>query len=117
MPPQSLLIAANSIPPACPWACTVYPGTKTQAKQTTILTFSKPPVSRLLKLLKPGERGVIASLNTRSEKVLQKLKTMGLKPGRSLTLEQSFPRFIIRVGSDRFALDDLTRQAITVRPF
>lgn len=96
--------------PACLWACPTQFERKVQR-------LSEPPVSRLLKLLKPGDRGVITSLNTRSEKVLQKMRAMGLKPGRSLVLEQSFPRFVIRVGKDRFALDDLTKQAISVRPF
>lgn len=68
-----------------------------------------------LKLLKPGERGVVVKINTPDDTLQRKLKAIGVVPGAMITIEQSFPRRVIRVGQDRFALDDPTLNAIYVR--
>lgn len=68
-----------------------------------------------VKLLKPGERGVVVKINTPDYTMQQKLKSIGVVPGAMITVEQSFPRRVIRVGQDRFALDDPTLNAIYVR--
>ncbi len=68
-----------------------------------------------LKLLKPGERGIVTRLRSADDKVTQKLKMLGIIPGVSVILEQRFPRFVVRVGTNRFALDDRTITAIYVR--
>jgi ferrous iron transport protein A len=68
-----------------------------------------------LKLLSIGERGVITRLNSEDETILQKLRAMGITLGSSITLEQRFPRFIVRSGMHRFALTDPVVRAIYVR--
>jgi ferrous iron transport protein A len=68
-----------------------------------------------LKLLKPGERGVVSRLNDADDGIRQKLRSLGIMSGTTITLEQRFPRFIVQVGQDRFALDEKTIAAIYVR--
>lgn len=68
-----------------------------------------------LKLLRSHERGVITRINTLCDTTAQKLRALGLTPGQSITVEQRFPRFIIRVGNDRHALDETAINAIYVR--
>ena len=68
-----------------------------------------------LKLLSIGERGIITRLNSEDETTSQKLRTMGITLGSSITLEQRFPRFIVRSGVNRFALSDPLVRAIYVR--
>jgi ferrous iron transport protein A len=68
-----------------------------------------------LKLLKPGERGVVTRLRSVDDNVAQKLRRFGIAPGASVTLEQRFPRFVVKVGTNRVALDDRTIAAIYVR--
>jgi ferrous iron transport protein A len=46
---------------------------------------------------------------------VQKMRQLGLTPGRLITIEQRFPRFIVRVGNDRHALDDRVINSIYVR--
>ena len=68
-----------------------------------------------LKLLNVGEHGVVARLTRADTPTVQALKKMGLIPGASITLEQRFPRFVIRTGTTRFALSEKMIQAIYVR--
>ncbi|KGF73788.1 hypothetical protein DO97_10270 [Neosynechococcus sphagnicola sy1] len=68
-----------------------------------------------LKLLRSHERGVITRMKPLHETTAQKLKALGLTLGRSITVEQRFPRFIVRLGSDRHALDEAMINAIYVR--
>jgi len=68
-----------------------------------------------LKLLRSHERGVISRISSACDTTAQKLRTLGLTPGRPITLEQRFPRFIVRVGSNRHILDETAVNAIFVR--
>jgi ferrous iron transport protein A len=68
-----------------------------------------------LKLLRSHERGVITRIGALRDATAQKLKTMGLTPGQSLTIEQRSPRFVVRVGNLRHALDEQAINAIYVR--
>ena len=68
-----------------------------------------------LKLLKLGERGIVTRLKGADDNVTQKLRQFGIAPGVSVILEQRFPRFMVKVGANRFALDDRTVAAIYVR--
>jgi ferrous iron transport protein A len=68
-----------------------------------------------LKLLKVGEQGVVSGLSCRNDNLARKLRSMGLMPGKQITLEQRFPRFVVRSGLERFALDDTMIRAIYVR--
>jgi len=68
-----------------------------------------------LKLLRSHERGVITRIKTLCETTAKGLKALGLSPGQSITVEQRSPRFIIRIGNNRHALDKETISAIYVR--
>ena len=68
-----------------------------------------------LKLLRSHERGVISRVNPVCETTTQKLRTLGVVPGKHISVEQRSPRFIIRVGNDRHALNDTAINAIYVR--
>ncbi|HEY9853424.1 MAG TPA: FeoA family protein [Leptolyngbyaceae cyanobacterium] len=64
---------------------------------------------------KNGECGTVAALKTEDEAVIRKLMAMGVIPGISITLEQRFPSYIIKVGRTRAALDRETAQSIFVK--
>ncbi len=68
-----------------------------------------------LRLLQAGERGVIKQIRTLHDATAQNLRKMGLMPGQTITLEERFPRFIIRVGTQRHALDEMMINAVYVR--
>jgi ferrous iron transport protein A len=68
-----------------------------------------------LKLLRSQERGVITRITTLRDITAQNLRKMGIIPGQSITIEQRFPRFVVRVGSNRHTLDDSAVAAIYVR--
>lgn len=68
-----------------------------------------------LKLLKVGERGVIARFTESDPTLLQKLSSIGLSPGTPITLEQRFPRFVVRTRNQQLTLDHAMIQAIYVR--
>ena len=56
-----------------------------------------------LSSVKSGEGGTVAALKTEDETLLRKLMAMGVSPGISITLEQRFPSYIIKVGRTRAA--------------
>ncbi len=68
-----------------------------------------------LKLLKVGERGVIARIKETNSTVADQLRRLGLSPGTSITLEQRFPRFVIRTRQGPMALTQSMIQSIYVR--
>jgi ferrous iron transport protein A len=68
-----------------------------------------------LKLLRSGERGVITRIQPFQDTTANKLKAMGFMRGQTISLEQRFPRFIVRVGTQRYALSELLLNAIYVR--
>ncbi|HBB17341.1 MAG: transcriptional regulator [Syntrophus sp. RIFOXYC2_FULL_54_9] len=55
--------------------------------------------------LTSGEEGRIAYIQTEDNKKMQKLVAMGVLPGNSIQLIQSFPSYIFRVGYSEFAVD------------
>ena len=65
--------------------------------------------------LKPGESGEIAYILTEDSKKMQKLMAMGVLPGNSINLMQSFPSYIFRVGYSEFAIDTAMAREIFVR--
>jgi ferrous iron transport protein A len=65
-----------------------------------------------LSCVKSGEGGTVAALKTEDETLLRKLMAMGVSPGISITLEQRFPSYIIKVGRTRASLDREIAQTI-----
>ncbi|ARV60643.1 ferrous iron transport protein A [Nostocales cyanobacterium HT-58-2] len=68
-----------------------------------------------LELLKKGERGIVKFCNIKDEKFLKELISMGITPEITITLEQRFPCFVIRVGEKRLTLTREFAQRIYVR--
>jgi len=68
-----------------------------------------------LKLMRPGESGVVSRLRGQNTSVLEKLRSLGLLPGSPIRLEQRSPHFIVCSGLNCFMLDDAIVQAIYVR--
>ncbi|MBD2184398.1 FeoA family protein [Aerosakkonema funiforme] len=62
--------------------------------------------------VKNGHSGTIAALKTQDEATIRKLMALGVMPGITLTLEQKFPSYIIKVGRTRAALDRETAASI-----
>jgi len=65
--------------------------------------------------LKPGESGEIAYLAASDVRKMQKLMSMGVLPGNSLTLLRTFPSFIFKVGQSEFAVDQELACEIFIR--
>ncbi|MBW4467808.1 MAG: ferrous iron transport protein A [Pegethrix bostrychoides GSE-TBD4-15B] len=68
-----------------------------------------------LKLLRSGERGIVTRINALRDSTAQTLRKIGLAPGQTITLEQRFPHFTIRVGGNCYSLDDAAMNAISIR--
>jgi ferrous iron transport protein A len=68
-----------------------------------------------LSAVKQGDSGTVAALKTQDEMIIRKLMAMGVIPGISITLEQRFPSYIIKVGRSRAALDRETAQTIYLK--
>jgi len=64
---------------------------------------------------KSGQEGEIAYILTEDNKKMQKLMAMGVLPGNKITLVQSFPSYIFRVGYSEFAIDTNLAKEIFVR--
>lgn len=62
-----------------------------------------------------GQDGEIAYILTEDNKKMQKLMAMGVLPGNKITLVQSFPSYIFRVGYSEFAIDSNLAKEIFVR--
>lgn len=69
-----------------------------------------------LRLLDVGKRGVVASFSDSDAATIRALKSMGLRPGTSITLEQRSPRFVVRTQSGTVALNSKMIKALHVRP-
>ncbi len=55
--------------------------------------------------LRKGEEGVIVELNTKNSNTLRKLMAMGIMPGMTLKMIQTFPSYVFQVGYTQVAVD------------
>lgn len=65
--------------------------------------------------LKPGVPGEIAYLAASDVRKMQKLMSMGVLPGTSVTLLRTYPSYIFKVGHSEFAVDEELAHEIFVR--
>lgn len=65
--------------------------------------------------LKAGDEGAIAYILTEDDTKMRKLMAMGVLPGNSIVLMQTFPSYIFRVGFSEFAIDTNLAREIFVR--
>ncbi len=97
-------------PTTCPHGNPIPPGECCEAARQQ----GEPGIVPLTEL-KAGEVGEIAYLAVTDDKKMQKLMSMGVLPGSSMTLMQKFPSYIFKVGHSQFAVDDLLAREIHIR--
>ncbi|MCX5897745.1 MAG: metal-dependent transcriptional regulator [Proteobacteria bacterium] len=68
-----------------------------------------------LSSLESEQKGKVSYLHTRDSKELKKLMAMGLLPGTPVTLIQSFPSYVFRLGYTQFAVDKKIADEIYVK--
>jgi len=61
------------------------------------------------------DKGKVAYLQAKDKSQLQKLISVGVLPGISISLEQKFPSYVISLGQSQFAIDKELASAIYVR--
>ncbi len=68
-----------------------------------------------LSSFKADQKGKVSYLHTRDSKELKKLMAMGLLPGTPITLIQSFPSYVFKLGYTQFAVDKKIADEIYVK--
>ncbi len=97
-------------PKICPHGKPIPPGRCCQQKRIP----AKKLVSPLTQLTQ-GQQGKVAYVYAPESGQLQKLMAMGILPGASVTLIQSFPSYVFRAGQTQFAVDKEIADAIYIR--
>ncbi len=68
-----------------------------------------------LNLLQLQETGIIRSLKTTNQTLLNQFQQLGLSQGSTITLAQKYPQFIIQLGQTHLTLNAELAKAIYVR--
>ena len=55
--------------------------------------------------MKKNQEGIVAELTTDNQNILRKLMSMGILPGMSLRVIQTFPSYVFQVGYTQVAVD------------
>jgi len=55
--------------------------------------------------LEAGKSGTVAGLNTNDQSILRKLMSMGILPGITLKMLQTFPSYVFEAGYTQVAVD------------
>lgn len=76
--------------------------------------LSVPPAAPLSKLRR-GQGGKVADIYTPKSDQLQKLAVMGILPGTSISILQTYPTYVFQSGKTQFAVDQDIADAIYVR--
>jgi DtxR family Mn-dependent transcriptional regulator len=97
-------------PKICPHGKPIPPGKCCQLKRTP----ARKLVSSLSQLAQ-GQMGKVAYVYASESGKLQKLMAMGILPGAPITLIQSFPSYVFKVGETQFAVDKEIADSIYVR--
>ena len=69
------------------------------------------PLSRMA----AGQKGEVAHVHAQELEHLQKLTSMGILPGVSISVIQTFPAYVFQAGQTQFAVDRGIADAIYVR--
>lgn len=79
---------------------------------------SKETIGRAISMLTGlavNQKGKVAYIHTKDPKRLQKLMSLGVLPGMSISLIQKFPSYVFQIGQSQFAVDKELAEAIFVR--
>lgn len=68
-----------------------------------------------LELLRIGEQSIVTFCKIQDETIRIKLIAIGLTTGTYITIEQSFPSLIVKIGNKFSTIDRVTAKAIYVR--
>ncbi|BAY15204.1 FeoA family protein [Anabaenopsis circularis NIES-21] len=68
-----------------------------------------------LELLKPGEQGIVAFYQNENTKILDKIISIGIKIGTSITIEQQFPSLLVKVNNQTITINQKIARTIYVR--
>lgn len=55
--------------------------------------------------MKKRQSGIVVELKTNDESILRKLMSMGILPGMSMEIIQTFPAYVMKVGNTQVAVD------------
>lgn len=69
-----------------------------------------------LAFLRPGQRGVIASIRLQDSADLHRLKSLGLIPGALVVMERVWPVLALRLPYSHLFMDDELAQKIFIFP-
>ncbi len=98
-------------PKVCPHNKPIPPGRCCQEKhKKKYLKFISP-----LSELEVKDKGSVAYLHAKGNNQMQKLMSIGVIPGMSITLVQKFPSYVFLLGQSQFAVDKELAAAIYVR--
>ncbi len=97
-------------PKICPHGKLIPPGRCCQQKLAPAQKLVSP-----LSQLSQRQRGKVAYVYAPESSQLQKLMAMGILPGAPVSLIQSFPSYVFKVGQTQFAVDKEIADAIYVR--
>ncbi len=97
-------------PKICPHGKPIPPGRCCQQEQRQV-----PRVVLPLPQLARGQKGKVAYIHAAESNKLQKLMAMGILPGASIHLIQSFPSYVFQANQTQFAVDKEIADAIYVR--
>lgn len=64
--------------------------------------------------LKKSQKGIIAELITENENILRKLMSMGVLPGLTIEVIQTYPAYVFKIGHTQIAVDKEIASAILV---
>ena len=98
-------------PKVCPHGRPIPPGDCCREQARSSIKLVAP-----LSELEAGRAGRIAYVHAPQRSDLQKLLAMGALPGAAITLQQTFPSFVFRVGNTQVAVDREIANSIYVRP-
>jgi len=107
---DSSICALLGHPKICPHGKPIPPGRCCRQQKAPVENLISP-LSRLSR----GQKGRVAYVHAPQVEQLQKLMAMGILPGASVELLQSFPSYVFQVGQTQFAVDNEIADAIYVR--
>jgi DtxR family transcriptional regulator, Mn-dependent transcriptional regulator len=97
-------------PQVCPHGKPIPPGACCKQMRNII----KPIIAPLSELNR-GQRGRIAYLHMHDPQHLHKIMAMGIVPGVSLTVKETYPSYVFQAGYSQFAVDNEIAMDIYVR--
>jgi DtxR family Mn-dependent transcriptional regulator len=98
-------------PKVCPHGKAIPPGKCCEKAAREVVRVVCP-----LKDLEVKSQGKIAYLATNDPGRLNKLMAMGVLPGLSVTMVQTFPSYVFQIGQSQFAVDKELAEGVYVRP-